>query len=1075
MAFTKIVAAGINTGGSYTLQELNTVGVMTAGTVQVGSATTVHTTGIDLGSGNITSHNINSTGIITATSFVGSLTAPLGSVTATNGTFSTNLLALTKIGIGTDDPESGKSLHVFGDTNDTNVKIEATASGKDARLELIANSTGVSQIRLGDEASANPGTITYDHSNNSLSFRTNGTSDRLRITSGGLVGIGTDNPSGKLNIVGSDTQLLNLIQDSGDLAIRLNDRGTGSAYIKVPDNTSGSLTFETGGSERLRITSSGNIGIGTDNPDRHFHVEGTDNIQGKFENNAAICMIEFQDSNTTAGNRPSYGAVGNNGVIYAGGGERLRITSGGYVGINETSPVHHLSIGINTSTAWDSTKNVSNTTNNDFIGLSLTNKNTGDNPEIGVMFQAGPSSAGQYTINCLRTGSSTADLIFRTRDGGSASKEQLRVKSDGQININASSESAGGRVLIKHNVDYTTTDFDDSPTLYLLNDDRTTGVSESAIVFAGRNSGGSTFRAAISGNGSTGLKFYTTNNAESDDTPAMIIGGSGNIGVGTDNPSHKLDVVGNTQLFGTVVVGASNDISPSSTGTGQLQIDADGYTSYIACDATAVHIGHNSGLRDLKLQTNETDRLTITPSGSVGINSAIPGSLVDIVGQTSEDAILNIRSYDKDSAIKLWPSDDHDPDRWRMAFWENDSDTLGNDYPDWMVDGHGRQWITNNLYMGRSRTFGDSPGNQFRYYGNSGPGIFIYNGVDGDSTNYSAYFGLRCYQTDTDDRNILYYTAAGTTATLDYDAHQYFGVKATGRVQGKHQFFSGRVESDEGTPNSVYYAGRGGYYAYDTTSTAVVYLLAEAGGSTSTYFAFARTSDNDTQWKHRTSDGRMYVDASATTFNGADYAEYFEWSDGNTNNEDRAGYTVVLKNGNKIGIATAGDSPSSIIGVISGVPAIIGDGQDLSWQGKWLKDEFGREITTDVQYLVWNRGYEKDENGNKVPVAQPNPDDQMSMQGADQQIEVGSKLDAAIAEGNVPQFAIDNNIRMTGQRRVKNPDYNPDAIYVPREFRPEWSPVGLVGKLIVRKGQVMGDRWIKMKDINEQLEQWLVR
>ena len=74
MAFTKIVSPGIDTTGSYTVQELSTVGVMTAGTVQVGSATTVHTTGIDLGSGNITSHNINSTGIITATSFVGPVT-----------------------------------------------------------------------------------------------------------------------------------------------------------------------------------------------------------------------------------------------------------------------------------------------------------------------------------------------------------------------------------------------------------------------------------------------------------------------------------------------------------------------------------------------------------------------------------------------------------------------------------------------------------------------------------------------------------------------------------------------------------------------------------------------------------------------------------------------------------------------------------------------------------------------------------------------------------------------------------------------------------------------------------------
>ncbi len=96
----------------------------------------------------------------------------------------------------------------------------------------------------------------------------------LNITAGN-VGIGTDNPSGKLNLVGNDSQLLNIIQDSGDLQIRMNDRGTGSAYIKVPDNTGASLTVETGGSERLRITSAGLVGIGTDNPLTKIHIQST--------------------------------------------------------------------------------------------------------------------------------------------------------------------------------------------------------------------------------------------------------------------------------------------------------------------------------------------------------------------------------------------------------------------------------------------------------------------------------------------------------------------------------------------------------------------------------------------------------------------------------------------------------------------------------------------------------------------------------------------------------------------------------------------------------------------------------
>ena len=76
--------------GIITATSVNASGIVTAGTVQVGSATTIHSTGIDLGSGNITSHNINSTGIITATSFVGPVTG-----NASSATVATNAQGLT--------------------------------------------------------------------------------------------------------------------------------------------------------------------------------------------------------------------------------------------------------------------------------------------------------------------------------------------------------------------------------------------------------------------------------------------------------------------------------------------------------------------------------------------------------------------------------------------------------------------------------------------------------------------------------------------------------------------------------------------------------------------------------------------------------------------------------------------------------------------------------------------------------------------------------------------------------------------------------------------------------------------
>ena len=62
-------------------------------------------------------------------------------------------------GIGTASPSS--ELHVFDDSGDVAATIETTGSGKDARLNLYAHNTGVSQIRLGDDTDTNIGRITY--------------------------------------------------------------------------------------------------------------------------------------------------------------------------------------------------------------------------------------------------------------------------------------------------------------------------------------------------------------------------------------------------------------------------------------------------------------------------------------------------------------------------------------------------------------------------------------------------------------------------------------------------------------------------------------------------------------------------------------------------------------------------------------------------------------------------------------------------------------------------------------------------------------------------------------------------
>ena len=95
--------------------------------------------------------------------------------------------------------------------------------------------------------------------------------------------------------------------------------------------------------------------------------------------------------------------------------------------------------------------------------------------------------------------------------------------------------------------------------------------------------------------------------------------------------------------------------------------------------------------------------------------------------------------------------------------------------------------------------------------------------------------------------------------------------------------------------------------------------------------------------------GNIAYTEAAQSETGADYAEYFEWLDGNSNNEDRVGYIVALE-GDKIRLATSEDD--DILGIISGTAAIIGDTASWDWAGKYQVDKFGRTVWEDVEEFI---------------------------------------------------------------------------------------------------------------------------
>ena len=280
-------------------------------------------------------------------------------------------------GIGTSSPTS--VLHVQKSGTSQNLfTVESDLGSNNNRTLIIGGPTS--------DSGTEPFRFT---TGNSLSFVIDST-EALRIDSSGKVGIGTSNPSGNLHISSgtsgdctliieadtdnsneSDNPLILFRQDGGQdqsaIGMGLTSNASDNMLTIANSVSSGGITFETGtstgytnASERMRIDTSGNVGIGTTSPDSRLHLSfdsGDSQIRLTRSNSASNTndygrLLWESTSDVLTGKIAVARESGeDNGYMHfstASGGtlaERMRIDSSGRLLLGDTSPTTGTSTG----------------------------------------------------------------------------------------------------------------------------------------------------------------------------------------------------------------------------------------------------------------------------------------------------------------------------------------------------------------------------------------------------------------------------------------------------------------------------------------------------------------------------------------------------------------------------------------------------------------------------------------------------------------------------------------------------------------------------------------------------------
>ena len=231
------------------------------------------------------------------------------------------------------------------------------SSDGDSDLTITSASTSAVDINLGDADDIDAGRVRYNNTNNTLSFRTNG-DDRVYIKNDGDVGIGSALPQAQFEVYGT-SPIVRSKHNASQKYTQINHDGT-DGYV---DWSSGDLILRgASNAERLRITSAGDMRLGTGTPTSFgptFQVAGTDPALLLQDTATAV---DYFGVNVTSGiaqlwydDAAAFTINTASGISGAGLSEKVRITSSGNVGIGTNSIAHEFHVyGANTIAKFQS-------------------------------------------------------------------------------------------------------------------------------------------------------------------------------------------------------------------------------------------------------------------------------------------------------------------------------------------------------------------------------------------------------------------------------------------------------------------------------------------------------------------------------------------------------------------------------------------------------------------------------------------------------------------------------------------------------------------------------------------------